>query len=166
MTDGTAEYNATNYRVSFFYDLAKVAVNRLAWSQGHELEPHGATGFINDDGVDAQNALTLVGMFCVLLFITQLGDAGFKIWIIGNQALYAKAAFTLYDNGGAAIGHLYQLYNFGYCTYAFQVGKYRIFYIAVFLCQHANQFGAFIGIGYRFNAFIATHRNGNYNARK
>ena len=26
-----------------FYDLAKVAVNRLAFSQGHELEPHGAT---------------------------------------------------------------------------------------------------------------------------
>jgi NAD(P)-dependent dehydrogenase (short-subunit alcohol dehydrogenase family) len=25
-----------------FYDLAKVAVNRLAFSQGHELEPHGA----------------------------------------------------------------------------------------------------------------------------
>ena len=26
-----------------FYDLAKVAVNRLAFSQGHELAPHGAT---------------------------------------------------------------------------------------------------------------------------
>ena len=26
-----------------FYDLAKVAVNRLAFSQGHELRPHGAT---------------------------------------------------------------------------------------------------------------------------
>lgn len=26
-----------------FYDLAKVAVNRLAYSQGHELEPYGAT---------------------------------------------------------------------------------------------------------------------------
>ena len=25
-----------------FYDLAKVAVNRLAFSQGHELAPHGA----------------------------------------------------------------------------------------------------------------------------
>ena len=43
VTDGTAEYNATNYRISVFYDLAKVAVNRLAFSQGHELEPHGAT---------------------------------------------------------------------------------------------------------------------------
>ena len=43
VTDGTADYNAKHYRISVFYDLAKVAVNRLAFSQGHELEPHGAT---------------------------------------------------------------------------------------------------------------------------
>jgi len=41
--DGTADYNASRYRISVFYDLAKVAVNRLAFSQGHELEPRGAT---------------------------------------------------------------------------------------------------------------------------
>ena len=29
VTDGTSEYNAVNYRLSVFYDLAKVAVNRL-----------------------------------------------------------------------------------------------------------------------------------------
>jgi NAD(P)-dependent dehydrogenase (short-subunit alcohol dehydrogenase family) len=43
VTDGTTEFNATQYRISVFYDLAKVAVNRLAFSQGHELEPYGAT---------------------------------------------------------------------------------------------------------------------------
>ena len=43
VTDGTAAYNARRYRISVFYDLAKVAVNRLAFSQGHELAPHGAT---------------------------------------------------------------------------------------------------------------------------
>jgi NAD(P)-dependent dehydrogenase (short-subunit alcohol dehydrogenase family) len=43
VTDGTADYNSSRYRISVFYDLAKVAVNRLAFSQGHELEPHGAT---------------------------------------------------------------------------------------------------------------------------
>jgi NAD(P)-dependent dehydrogenase (short-subunit alcohol dehydrogenase family) len=43
MTDGTAEYNATNYRVSAFYDLAKSAVLRLAWGQGHELAEFGCT---------------------------------------------------------------------------------------------------------------------------
>lgn len=42
VTDGTTEFNATNYRISAYYDLAKVAVNRLAFSQGHELAAHGA----------------------------------------------------------------------------------------------------------------------------
>ena len=43
VTDGTADYNASHYRISAFYDLAMVAVARLAFSQGHELAPHGAT---------------------------------------------------------------------------------------------------------------------------
>lgn len=43
MTDGTNAYNAANYRVSFFYDLAKAAVNRMAFALAHELAPHGAT---------------------------------------------------------------------------------------------------------------------------
>ena len=43
VTDGTDEYNATNYRVSFFYDLAKAAVNRMAFALAHELRPHSAT---------------------------------------------------------------------------------------------------------------------------
>ena len=43
VTDGTTAYNADRYRISVFYDLAKVAVNRLAFSQGHELAPFGAT---------------------------------------------------------------------------------------------------------------------------
>ncbi|HUS08957.1 MAG TPA: SDR family oxidoreductase [Pyrinomonadaceae bacterium] len=43
VTDGTTKYNATHYRISVYYDLAKVAVNRLAFSQGHELVPFGAT---------------------------------------------------------------------------------------------------------------------------
>jgi len=43
MTDGTAAYNAVNYRVSAFYDLAKASILRLAWSQGHELAEFGAT---------------------------------------------------------------------------------------------------------------------------
>lgn len=43
VTDGTTAYNASHYRISVFYDLAKVAVNRLAFSQGHELAPFGGT---------------------------------------------------------------------------------------------------------------------------
>jgi len=43
VTDGTDKYNATNYRVSFFFDLAKAAVNRMAFSLAHELKPQGGT---------------------------------------------------------------------------------------------------------------------------
>jgi NAD(P)-dependent dehydrogenase (short-subunit alcohol dehydrogenase family) len=43
VTDGTAEYNAANYRVSFFYDIAKAANLRIAFALAHELKPHGAT---------------------------------------------------------------------------------------------------------------------------
>uniref|UniRef100_A0A5Q5CGN1 Short-chain dehydrogenase/reductase SDR n=1 Tax=Mycobacterium sp. (strain JLS) TaxID=164757 RepID=A0A5Q5CGN1_MYCSJ len=42
ITDGTTEYNAARYRISVFYDLVKCAVNRLAFSHGHELAPFGA----------------------------------------------------------------------------------------------------------------------------
>lgn len=43
VTDGTAGCNATHYRISAFYDLAKTSVNRLAFSFAHELARHDAT---------------------------------------------------------------------------------------------------------------------------
>lgn len=43
MTDGTLDYNLGTYRVSFFYDLAKTAVLRMAFALGQELGPRGAT---------------------------------------------------------------------------------------------------------------------------
>ncbi len=43
MTDGTAEYNATNFRLSVFYDLAKASILRIAWSQAQELAEFGCT---------------------------------------------------------------------------------------------------------------------------
>jgi NAD(P)-dependent dehydrogenase (short-subunit alcohol dehydrogenase family) len=43
VTDGTDEYNAAHYRVSFFYDLAKASVNRMAFALAHELSPYHAT---------------------------------------------------------------------------------------------------------------------------
>lgn len=43
MTDGTAAYNATHYRNSIFYDLAKTTILRLGWALAQELAPHGAT---------------------------------------------------------------------------------------------------------------------------
>jgi NAD(P)-dependent dehydrogenase (short-subunit alcohol dehydrogenase family) len=43
VTDGTDQYNASNYRVSFFYDLAKAANLRMAFALGQELAPYGCT---------------------------------------------------------------------------------------------------------------------------
>jgi NAD(P)-dependent dehydrogenase (short-subunit alcohol dehydrogenase family) len=43
VNDGTDEYNAKNYRVWFFYDLAKASVGRMAFALAHELGPRDAT---------------------------------------------------------------------------------------------------------------------------
>lgn len=43
VTDGTNDYNVNHYRVSFFYDLAKASVNRMAFALAHELKAHGGT---------------------------------------------------------------------------------------------------------------------------
>jgi NAD(P)-dependent dehydrogenase (short-subunit alcohol dehydrogenase family) len=43
MTDGTAEYNRTHYRLSIYYDQVKTSVQRMAWALGQELAPHGST---------------------------------------------------------------------------------------------------------------------------
>jgi NAD(P)-dependent dehydrogenase (short-subunit alcohol dehydrogenase family) len=43
MTDGTWDYNAAHFRLSAFYDLAKTAVLRLAFSQAEELKPFRCT---------------------------------------------------------------------------------------------------------------------------
>jgi len=50
VTDGTDAYNAGHYRVSFFYDLAKAAVSRMAFALAHELKPHGATAVLLTPG--------------------------------------------------------------------------------------------------------------------
>jgi NAD(P)-dependent dehydrogenase (short-subunit alcohol dehydrogenase family) len=50
VTDGTAEYNKDHYRVSVFYDLAKSAVLRMAFSLAHELKPHGCTALALSPG--------------------------------------------------------------------------------------------------------------------
>lgn len=43
MTDGTAEYNRVTYRLSAYYDLAKISINRLGWSLAQELESFDCT---------------------------------------------------------------------------------------------------------------------------
>lgn len=43
ITDGTAEYNEKNYRLSLSYDLAKMSVIRMAKSLVHMLLPYQCT---------------------------------------------------------------------------------------------------------------------------
>lgn len=43
LTDGTAEYNATHYRLCPYYDLVKTGVIRMAWAHAKDLAPHDAT---------------------------------------------------------------------------------------------------------------------------
>jgi NAD(P)-dependent dehydrogenase (short-subunit alcohol dehydrogenase family) len=43
VSDGTADYNSTHYRLSVFYDLAKTSAIRMAWGHAKDLAPHGAT---------------------------------------------------------------------------------------------------------------------------
>ncbi|WP_327638709.1 SDR family oxidoreductase [Kribbella sp. NBC_00482] len=50
MTDGTNEFNADNYRVSFFYDVAKGAVGRIAFALAHELDKYDATAVLLTPG--------------------------------------------------------------------------------------------------------------------
>jgi len=50
MTDGTADYNNANYRLSLFYDLAKTSVIRMAWAQAQELRPHQCTALALSPG--------------------------------------------------------------------------------------------------------------------
>ncbi|RGA03200.1 SDR family oxidoreductase [Microbispora triticiradicis] len=50
VTDGTDEYNAANYRVSFFYDVAKGAVSRIAFALAHELKSFGCTAVLLTPG--------------------------------------------------------------------------------------------------------------------
>jgi len=43
INDGTREYNSEHYRVSFFYDLCKGTIDRVAFALVHELQGRGTT---------------------------------------------------------------------------------------------------------------------------
>ena len=50
ITDGTLEYNATHYRLSAFYDLAKWSVLRLGFQLGQEAADTGVTAVVLTPG--------------------------------------------------------------------------------------------------------------------
>ncbi|MFG2483654.1 SDR family oxidoreductase [Streptomyces virginiae] len=119
MTDGTAEYNAANYRVSFFYDIAKSSVLRMAFALGHELGPRGATAvaltpgwlrsemMLDNFGVTEANwrdALTKVPHFGISETPSYVGRA--------VAALAADPEVARWNGASLSSGQLAQVYGF------------------------------------------------------
>ncbi|MEU9081093.1 SDR family oxidoreductase [Streptomyces sp. NPDC048357] len=119
MTDGTADYNASNYRVSFFYDIAKSSVLRMAFALGHELGPRGATAvaltpgwlrsemMLDNFGVTEENwrdALTEVPHFGISETPSYVGRA--------VAALAADPEVARWNGRSLSSGQLAQEYGF------------------------------------------------------
>ncbi|HEY3560000.1 MAG TPA: SDR family oxidoreductase [Kribbella sp.] len=119
MTDGTAEYNAATYRVSFFYDLAKGAVGRIAFALAHELDKYDATavlltpGWLRSEamldgfGVREDNwrdATSRVPHFAISESPSYVGRA--------VAALAADPDVRRWNGQSTSSGELAQLYNF------------------------------------------------------
>ncbi|MFF3906233.1 SDR family oxidoreductase [Streptomyces sp. NPDC001848] len=119
MTDGTAEYNSDTYRVSFFYDIAKTAVLRMAFALGHELGPRGATavaltpGWLRSElmlelyGVTEENwhdALAHEPHFCISESPYYVGRA--------VAALSADPDVSRWNGASLSSGRLAQVYGF------------------------------------------------------
>ncbi|MER6128777.1 SDR family oxidoreductase [Streptomyces sp. NPDC001795] len=119
MTDGTAEYNRDTYRVSFFYDLAKASVLRMAFALGHELGPRGATalaltpGWLRSElmldlfGVTEENwrdALERVPHFCISESPYYVGRA--------VAALAADPEVSRWNGASLSSGQLARVYGF------------------------------------------------------
>ncbi|MDA0637265.1 SDR family oxidoreductase [Nonomuraea sp. MCN248] len=64
VTDGTWDFNAPRYRENLYYDLVKMSVNRLAFTQAHELRPYGCAavaltpGFLRSEAMLENFAVT------------------------------------------------------------------------------------------------------------
>ncbi|TXS36434.1 SDR family oxidoreductase [Streptomyces sp. OR43] len=119
MTDGTAAYNSANYRNSYFYDLVKNSVLRMAFVQAHELKPHGGTavaltpGWLRSEmmldafGVAEDNwrdALSTVPHFCISESPAYVGRA--------VAALAGDAGLARWNGQSLSSGQLAQEYGF------------------------------------------------------
>ncbi|MER5275874.1 SDR family oxidoreductase [Streptomyces sp. NPDC002809] len=119
MTDGTAAYNGANYRNSYFYDLVKNSVLRMAFVLAHELEPHGGTAvaltpgwlrsemMLDNFGVTEENwrdALAEVPHFCISESPAYVGRA--------VAALAGDARLARWNGRSLSSGQLAQEYGF------------------------------------------------------
>ncbi|MFD6336931.1 SDR family oxidoreductase [Streptomyces sp. NPDC060131] len=119
MTDGTSAYNGTHYRNSYFYDLVKNSVLRMAFVLAHELKPHGGTAVALTPGwmrsemmLDAfgvteeswRDALTAVPQFCISESPSYVGRA--------VAALAGDADVARWSGQSLSSGQLAQEYGF------------------------------------------------------
>jgi NAD(P)-dependent dehydrogenase (short-subunit alcohol dehydrogenase family) len=119
VSDGTVDYNATRFRESVFYDLAKTGVNRLAWGQAQELGPRGATavaltpGWLRSEmmlegfGVTEDNwrdATERIPHFCISESPRYVGRA--------VAALAADPAVNRFNGQSLSSGGLAKVYGF------------------------------------------------------
>jgi NAD(P)-dependent dehydrogenase (short-subunit alcohol dehydrogenase family) len=119
VTDGTTAYNAGHYRVSVFYDLAKVAVTRLAFSQAEELRPSGSSavaltpgwmrseGMLEHYGVSEENwreGTAVAPHFCISESPAYVGRA--------VAALAADPDRARWSGQSLSSGQLAQVYGF------------------------------------------------------
>ncbi|MEE4488720.1 SDR family oxidoreductase [Streptomyces sp. BE230] len=119
MTDGTAAYNHANYRNSYFYDLVKNSVLRMAFVQAHELKPHGGTAVALTPGwlrsemmLDAfgvaeehwRDALAEVPHFCISESPAYVGRA--------VAALAGDGGLARWNGQSLSSGQLAQEYGF------------------------------------------------------
>jgi NAD(P)-dependent dehydrogenase (short-subunit alcohol dehydrogenase family) len=63
VTDGTADYNNSHYRLSLFYDLAKTSIIRIAWALAQELRPYqGAAVALTPGWLRSEMMLDIYGV--------------------------------------------------------------------------------------------------------
>lgn len=119
MTDGTAEYNRNTYRVSFFYDLAKSSVLRMAFALGHELGPRGATavaltpGWLRSEMMLENFGVTEENWRDALERVPHFGISETPFYV--GRAVAALAAdpdVARWNGGSLSSGQLAQVYGF------------------------------------------------------
>ncbi|MEU6896001.1 SDR family oxidoreductase [Streptomyces sp. NPDC046557] len=119
MTDGTSAYNGMHYRNSYFYDLVKNCVLRMAFVLAYEMKPHGGTavaltpGWLRSEmmldtfGVTENNwrdALATVPHFCISESPSYVGRA--------VAALAGDADVVRWNGQSLSSGQLAQEYGF------------------------------------------------------
>jgi len=119
MTDGTTTYNQDHYRLNVYYDLAKNAVNRMAWALAQELAPHSCTALALSPGwMRSEIMLEVYGVTEANWrdALTQVPDFGISETprFVGRAVthLAADGAVSRYNGASLSSGELAKVYGF------------------------------------------------------